>query len=277
MESIIKVTQLPVIGDEVRLRELKAHWEQRAKDADATICTEENKQAVKRDRAELRKEFDELDRQRKAALAPVMDRVAQFNAIFKECATDAFKRADSAYKEKIAEIERGQKAACEAVCRDYFAEMRQVFGVDFVQYEQAGIKISLAEAGKATPTGAFDQISAFLSRVAGDVEAIRKMENSAAVMYEYQANGLSLQKAIKAEQNRQEAMRREQKAEQKRVEALERQEEAVAKVDAVAPPEAVAPPQEAEKEYRCTFTVYATKDKLKGLKQYMIQEGIKYE
>lgn len=44
-----------------------------------------------------------------------------------------------------------------------------------------------------------------------------------------------------------------------------------------AAPQIVEPPIEAEKVYRCTFTVSATKPQLKKLKDFMIQEGIRYE
>ena len=65
-------------------------------------------------------------------------------------------------------------------------------------------------------------------------------------------------------------------------EAVKAQEaEAVRKVEAFAPPveqePVAAPVMEPEKEYRCTFTVRATKPQLNRLKEFLNQEGIKYE
>ena len=50
----------------------------------------------------------------------------------------------------------------------------------------------------------------------------------------------------------------------------------MAKVDAAAPP-VVQPPVEAEQVYKCTFTVHATKPQLRRLKEFLNQEGIRYE
>lgn len=58
--------------------------------------------------------------------------------------------------------------------------------------------------------------------------------------------------------------------------AQAREAEAVAKVDAAAPP-VVQPPVEAEQVYKCTFTVHATKPQLRRLKEFLNQEGIRYE
>ena len=70
---------------------------------------------------------------------------------------------------------------------------------------------------------------------------------------------------IEAEKEAQ-ALREEQRA----LEA-----EAVAKVEAVAPP-VLEPPIEDKRVYRCSFSVVATKEQLKKLKDFMIQEGIQY-
>ena len=68
----------------------------------------------------------------------------------------------------------------------------------------------------------------------------------------------------------------EKEAQASRDAAQAREAEAVAKVDAAAPP-VVQPPVEAEQVYKCTFTVHATKPQLRRLKEFLNQEGIRYE
>ena len=274
-ESLIRVVSLPVI--EEQLRELKESWEQRAQDAQSMVCTEDTVQDIKKARAEMRKEYEDAENQRKAAKTAYMAPWDRIEAAYKDCVKDAFTRADAAYKSKIAEVEDAQKAECENVCRQYFAEVCAVQGVEWLRYEQTGIKISLAEAKKVTPSGLFDKLSEFAARVACDVDSIAKMEHSAEVMAEYKGNGLSLAKSVKAVQDRHEAADRERKEAVARAEAKRREVEAVAKVESAVP--ALAPPVEAKPEPLLTVTFKATaaKSKLIELREFMKQRGIQYE
>ena len=61
--ALITVTSLPEIQE--NLRALRERWEQKAADAAAMVCTEETVQAIKKMRADMRKEYEEADRQRK--------------------------------------------------------------------------------------------------------------------------------------------------------------------------------------------------------------------
>ena len=82
--------------------------------------------------------------------------------------------------------------------------------------------------------------------------------------------------AISTVQERHRRIEAEKEAQALREEQRAREAEAVAKVEAAAPP-VTEPPVESEKVYRCSFSVVATKTQLKKLKDFMIQEGIRYE
>lgn len=71
MSELIKIVQLPVI--EEKLRTLKDLWEQRALDAESMVCTEDTIQAVKAFRADIRREFDEVEALRKQVKRAVME------------------------------------------------------------------------------------------------------------------------------------------------------------------------------------------------------------
>ena len=111
-ESLIRVVSLPVI--EEQFRTLKESWEQRAQDAQSMVCTEDTVQDIKKARAEMRKEYEEAETQRKASKTAYMAPWYRIEAAYNDCVKDAFTRADAAYKSKIAEVEDAQKAECEA-------------------------------------------------------------------------------------------------------------------------------------------------------------------
>ena len=284
MNDLIKISQFPVI--EERLRALKSEWEQKATDAAAMVCTEDTIQGIKAARAEMRREFEAAETQRKAVRAAYMEPWNRIEAVYRECVADAYARADAAYKTKIAEVEDAQKAECEERCRAYFAELRVIHCIPWLRYEDAGLKISLTEAKKRTPSGHFDKLSEFVARVACDVDAIA---DDAELMAEYKGNGLNLARAQKVVRDRREAAVAERKAAEERAEAKRREAEAVAKVEAAAPvvvlppvvvetpaPVGDTPPVEV-KMLTVKFKATATREKLIKLREFMKVEGIRYE
>lgn len=282
--SLIKVTRLPEITE--RLQMLKEKWEQQATDAQAMVCTEETVQAVKAARAAMRKEFDEAEKQRKAAKVAYMATWVNVETVYNDCVKNPFIMADMAYREKIEEIEDAQKARCEEACREYFAELCAVHGVEFLRYEQSGVRITLTEAKKKTPSGLFDKLNEFVSRVACDLDAIGTMDPSvsALVMVEYKKNGLNLARAEKTLHDAMNTYEQERKSAEERNEKKRLEAEAVAKVEAVAPvlapPEVITPPVKKEEGWpllTVTLKMTAKRDKIVKLREFMKSEGIKYE
>ena len=104
MNELIKVVQLPVI--EEQLRSMKEAVDKRVEEALSLVCTEETIQTVKSARAELNKEFQALEEQRKEVKKAVLGPYERFEAVYKECVSDAFKTADAALKGKVEATER---------------------------------------------------------------------------------------------------------------------------------------------------------------------------
>ena len=139
MNDLIKIVQLPVI--EEQLRTLKDRWEQRALDAESMVCTEETIQSVKVFRADMRREFDEVEALRKQVKQAVMGPYEQFEAVYKDCVTAPFRRADDSCAGKVGEVEAALKRRCEEKLKDYFYELCAVHHLDWLAYERAGIKV----------------------------------------------------------------------------------------------------------------------------------------
>lgn len=268
--DLIRVVSLPVI--EERLRTLKPQIEEEVNEALSLACTEETVQAVKAKRAELNKLFSELEEQRKAVKTKIMAPYNVFEAVYKECVTDALKSADESLKGKISAVEEEQKRRCEEDLRDYFAELVAVHHVEWLAYERAGIKVDMASAKSKTPKKLREQLVAFVARVSDDVNRISSLDASAEIMVEYQKS-FDAADAICTVQERHRRIEEQEAAREAAKEEMEREREAVRKVEAFAAPV----PVEVPKEYKCTFTVVTTMEKLKALKNFMEKEGISYE
>lgn len=274
--TLIQVTP-PIITE--RLAELKASWMEKAEAAAALECTEETIQTVKKERAEMRKEFDEIEAQRKAALAPIRAKIDAFSAVYKDCVTDSFNKADAEYKRKILDVENDMKQRCEIRLREYFAELCQVHGVDFISYEQSGVKVDMTSAKQKTPRKLMDKLSEFVAGVACNVDAISKMDDAAEIMVEYQKT-LNMALAVSTVQERKRRVEEEARRKAEWEAAEQRRKETEAKVEAAAPvmePPKVVESPKADPVLKCTFTVYATREKLIALKNYLKQEDIRYE
>lgn len=277
MESLIVVKQLPVI--EERLRTLKDRWERRVLDAEAMVCTEDTIQAVKSFRAEMRKEFDEVEALRKAAKQAVMEPYNRFEVVYKECVTDAFVRADMACSKKVRSVEDDTKNRCKDGLRDYFDELCAVHHLDWLTYERAGIKVDMASAKAKTPKKLREQLAAFVAGVAESVDRINTLEDAGEIMVEYQRT-LDAASAICAVQDRHRRIEEQKAAQEARASIRAQEEEAVRRVEALAPPVAVEAAEKDQNEIipSLTFTcINATRAQLRRVREFLNMEGIKYE
>ena len=276
MNELIKVTQLPII--EERLLAAKEFVDKTVADAMALVCNEETVQSVKATRAELNRQFGELEEQRKAVKAAVLDPYNRFEAIYRECVSDAFKRADADLKQKINDTEDGMKRQCEAGLREYFTELCMAHHIDFLTFERTGVKVSMADAKAKTqpPKKLREQLEQFVARVAADESVISTMDGAEEIMAEYKQT-LDAAKAVGIVQERHRRIEAERAARAEREAAQAQEAEAVKKVEAFAPPVEKEPEPAPEPVVRCRFTVTATKTQLKKLKEFLNTEGIKYE
>lgn len=274
MEELIKVTQLPVI--EEQLRTVKDRVDGEVKQALSLVCSEETLSTVKSARADLGKQFAELEDMRKAVKKAVMGPYERFEAVYRECVSDAFRRADGELKGKINAVELEIKQRCEEGLREYFAELCEVEHLDFIRFEQSGVKVDMASAKQKTPKKLREQLAAFVSGVSQSVNLIATMDDAEEIMVEFRRT-LNAPEAIGTVQERHRRIEAERTAQEARKAAQAQEQAASAKVDAVAPPVPVAPSAEQDAVYTCTFKARGTMEQLKALKRFMEKEGIQYE
>lgn len=267
MESLIVIEQLPVVRE--HFDRLKALWEQKAKDAEAMVCTEDTVQAVKAYRADMRKDYQEANAEFNAFLKAVMEPIDKVKAAFKECVTSPFDCADAAFKAKISNVESEIKRRCEDALRDYFAELCAAYHVGWLKYEQAGIKVDMASAKQKTPKKLREHLAAFVDHVSTVADRISRMDNAEEILVEYKKR-LDFSEAVDAVRDR----HRRIEAERQQMEQMAARK--AAEEEAVRRAEALAPPTVMEEQISVTFIVTDTKERLIALREWMKANGYEY-
>lgn len=293
--GLIIVKQLPVIEDQ--LAAVKESITERVNQALSLVCTEDTYKDIKKVRADLNKEYAELEAKRKEVKTAVLAPYEKFEKVYKECAGDLYADADRKLKAKIAEVEEGlRQQKITAVC-DYFVEYRESMGLteDLVKYDDMGLKVGLSDS----LTGLKKKVKDFLDHISDDLKAIESHEDKDEIMTEYR-RGFNLANALSTVAARhkaiEDAKRLREEAEARRKAQEEREKELAAVIAAqteqvvpvTAPvavevaqviPEPVAVPEapEAEKTYSTSFKVTGTLDQLKALKKFLVEGGYTYE
>ena len=264
--DLMVVRQLPII--EEQLWAIKEEVETRVGIALSLACTDETVQTVKKERAELNRLFQDMEERRKAIKTAVLAPYEQFEATYKECVSNIFKRGDAELKRKIDTVMTERRQEKEQELAAYFAEYAESCGVSWLNFCDAGPNVTLSSSMKKLK----EEAAAIIDGVVSDMDLIGQMEDAAEIMAEYREHR-SLSRAMATVQERRRRIEQEQERRAERQRATEERQEAVARVAAFAPPTQVAPEQK-EKAYQCTFSVLATKTQLKTLKDFMLKEGI---
>lgn len=271
MNEIIRVTQLPVI--EEQLRTLSAEIDEKVKLAKSLVCTEDTVKEVKKVRSELSKQFGELEEQRKAVKKAVLAPYESFESVYNEFIADKYKTADAALKSKIDDVQNELKANKETAVKEYFDEYKKSVNVEWLTFDMAGLNIILSVSEKKLK----EQAKQFIDRVVSDLSVISMQDDSAEILVEYQKTR-NLQQSIQTVKDRKEQMERMKAAEEARKSAEAERAARVTEVQKVAE---LTPPKVKKKEkvqmYAATFKVKGTLEQLKGLKAYLEERGIKYE
>lgn len=271
-KEMIAVKQLPIIVEQ--LQQVKEEVAAKVDFALRLVCTEDTVKDVKKVRSELNKELAEYETRRKAVKKAILTPYEQFEAVYKDCVSDTYKKADTELKRKIDSVENELKAQKTAEVKAYFDEYLQSKEIDFVTFESAHINVTLSASMKSLK----EQAKAFIDKIVDELTLIDTQEHKDEILYEYKQS-LNVSSAITTVANRYKAIEAAKAAEEERKAREQAAAEAAAKVEAVAPPtvEPIAPPVEEEKTYTLKFTVRGTMPQLKALKEFLNNGGYDYE
>lgn len=153
--NLIVVKQLPIIEDQ--LRQVKASVDERVAQVLALACTEATYKDVKKARAELNKEFQDLEARRREVKKAILAPYEAFEKLYKECAADAFTKADAELKVKITSVENGIKGAKRDEIVAFYNEYRASLNIpeDIAPFERCGINILMAITEEIVPRQTF--------------------------------------------------------------------------------------------------------------------------
>ena len=273
MQDLIIIKQLPQI--EEHLKELSAEIDKKVEKARGLICTEENVKAIKEVRADLNKEFKEVEQQRKTVKEQILAPYVKFEEIYKQYISDKYQSADNDLKEKIDSVEKELKSKKEKEIKDYFNEYKVANNIDFITYEQAKINITLTASMKSLK----EQVKSFIDKITDDLKLIETQEHKAEILVEYKQN-LNISNAITTVANRFKAIEEEKKKQEQERELQNSVVDIAKESDKYVENQEIlqAPLRENQEEIlTLRFTVKATKTKLKELKEFLINGGYQYE
>ncbi len=277
MQNLIIVKQLPQI--EEHLKDLSIEVDKKVEDAKSLVCTDENVKTIKQIRAELNKEFKEVEQQRKLVKEQVLAPYMQFETIYKQYISDKYKDADEDLKLKINSVEDELKNKKEQEIKDYFEEYKIANNIDFITYGQARINVTLSASMKSLK----EQAKQFIDKIIDDLNLIETQEHKAEILVEYKQT-LNVAQSITSVTNRFKAIEEEKKRQEQKVVHIEMNgnheitQKSYEQLENAFNKPLEQPKEEKQEEIlTLKFTVRETRTKLKELKQFLESGGYDYE
>lgn len=279
-ENLITLKQAPIIVYE----KIKAVGQQiEAKIAelnlDNQLVTDETLKSAKNTRTMLRKELAVFEEQRKFIKEQVNVPYKAFEKAYKEHIEVHYDKADSTLKAKIDEVQNRLISDKSARIKEYFTELCQQQGIDFLIFERLPLNITLSTSDKSLK----NEVANFVSEVTKSIQLIESLnepdEFKAEMLTEYKQT-LDISTALRNAQYR----KQQCEAELQRIEAQRVATEQARLVDEARVRETTplqAPAQvtneaqaDENKVIQTTFTVQGTREQLQALKQYIISNNI---
>jgi hypothetical protein len=272
-DNLMILKQLPVI--EQNLITLKPKIEAAVSEALALEVTEDTVKNVKKTRAELNNMGKALDSQRmnlKNALAAPYD---AFMQVYADCVTRPLRQADQTLRDRVNDVEQTLKDKKAESVVAYFNEYALSKNLEWLTFEDSGIKVGLSD----TETALKKKAAQFIDDKENDIDTIHMQEHADEIMVEYKVNGLSLARAIQSVNLRHDALERERERQDAAAKAREQQAQAAQKVEQVIAASApivqeVAPQEE---KLTTTFTITDTRERLRALKEFLEKGGYEYK
>lgn len=305
-EELITLKQAPIIVYE-KIKAVGQQIEAKISELNLNnqLVTEDTLKSAKNTRTTLRKELDDFETQRKYIKEQVNAPYEAFEKAYKEHIKVHYDKADSTLKSKIDEVQNRLITDKSTRIKEYFTELCQQQGIDFLIFERLPLNITLSASDKSLK----EQVAGFVGEVTKSIQLIESLnepdEFKAEMLTEYKQM-LDVTRAIQNAQYRKqqrevELVRIEAQrvaAEQARLAAEARAREtaplqAPAQVNEVQPATPVQPAapiqpepvqeateavQEDENEIvQSAFTVIGTRAQLRALRAFLDNNKIQYK
>lgn len=272
-QELIVLEQLPII--KTYLEELSKEIKIKVNNAVSLVVNEETVKDVKQVRADLNKDFKELEEQRKKVKLAIMSKYDEFEEIYKENVSDIYKSADVDLKNKIDDVENKLKEEKKEEL-ELFAKEHFTFNniEDVVNFNDIGLNITLSASMKSLK----EQVLKFCEKISNDIKLIELEEYKEEILLEYK-NNLDLTKSKLNVLTRHKQLEELRKKEEEKQLMFNEEDKIVEVVEKVIEEEITAPVEiiEDEELLTVTFTITDTKENIIKLREFMKKEGIKYE
>lgn len=265
----IVCTQPPVISE--NLTNFRVSIETLTADMDSLPVNDESLKYLKGIRADLAKEFDRLEQERKTAKKMVMAPYEAAEKKYNDYIKTPYTAADQKLKRWIDGYQDELKATCTDTLKAYFTEACQAKGIDFIPFSRCGIVVDMAMARKKDLTKVMEQIDQCIAAVRQDMDTIVGMEDAEEVMAEYRKYPVLSEAVLTVSRRKQEqAAAKAYVSQQKDFE--QKKQEAMARLLEAAPE--LKPKEET---YTTAFRATGTLAALKAMKAYALSLGITLE
>lgn len=241
--------------------------------AKTMACTEDTKKAVKKTRAELKKQFNEYETERKARTAEYEEPLKRFKELYNKYIKEPFMTADTALAKKIDDVERMQKAEKYDNLKAYAQELKTAYALNWLDVDRIMPNVTLSK----TQTAYEKEIAEILDKIKRDVDTINQLGDDGETLAEYM-DCLDFAQACMTINQRKQAIEQAKQASQAYTQAETEKQAVEESVTQLAPPIIEEEPQKSEEPvYTMTFTVSGTMEQLKALKAFMVESKIDFK
>ena len=269
INDLVVVKQLPEIFSQLDVAsEIITNM---TKDIDLVECTEENKQEVKKNLQKLRTMKTSFENKRKQIKKEINKPYEEFEDYYNKKIKGLLDNSIDTLDIKVKDIEVAQINEKRDELQEFLDQYREFYHVEELisSIDQVPIKINLSNSLKSLK----EEIIKFCKKLNDDMMCIASEEFREDILLEYQKNGFDYVQARLTIINR----NKEKEALKKKLEQVEevvKEEEKIEeKVEEIIKPVEVVE----EEELEITFTVKATRTKLRELKEFMKEKEIEYK
>lgn len=263
--ELISIQQLPVIVEQ--LHSIKSAVSEKVASILAMPCTEDTVKEIKKARADLNKDFKDLEARRKFVKTEILKPYEAFESVYRECVSDLFTAADNQLRDAINSVEDGLKIEKRKEVEAFYMDVLSAHGLDFPSFDQSGIKVGISDSIASLKR----QASEFAEKTAEDVSMISGLQYADEIMVEYRAT-LNVSRSVTVVNERHRAI----EAQRARMEATPVQP-VVESVPVQPEVRHVIVQTNADEEITKTLRVFGSQRKLDALIEFLDDGWYKYE
>lgn len=267
INELIKVESLPIIF--YQLETIGKAIDDQLADIDQMVCTEKNKQEVKKRRANINSLNTIMEDKRKAIKREILKDYETFNEKYEEEIKSKLTYASGILNDKINEIESEQKHKKQVLCEVFAEEWIKFHHLEAIIEPKDVLPIITLSASEKSLKEA---IKGQIENAADTVQLINNEEYSNEVMIEYKKT-LDYIKAKNTVLERHKQLEEMQKVQSDWQDNMVECEKMVETAEEIVAPREIIEGQIVSS----TFTVKTTVDNLKKIKEFLEKLGVEYE